>query len=145
MPAGYNREEIGSATTMNKKTLFTLPIASTTFEGGGAFLCRGAILFEYFRDGSLRKSGIQFENISALRERAEPSCTAWHVEGSYDTLVEIEESPWLAEIISDIPEVLRPKWGLRHYMIYIDSSGCFEFIAKSWKALEEESGSWMPL
>ena len=60
------------------------------------------------------------------------------MEVAYDTLVEIEESFWIAEMEVDVPEPYRDEWNPRHFMIYLDSVGCFEFLAQSWKALPEE-------
>ena len=30
---------------------------------------------------------------------------------------------------------------MHHYMIYLDSAGCFEFIAESWEAIQDEAGA----
>jgi hypothetical protein len=73
-----------------------------------------------------------------MRKRAERCCTAWHIEGTYDTLVEIKNSPWLQEILADTQEMWRDKWATHHYMIYLDSVGCFEVIAESWSAVSED-------
>jgi hypothetical protein len=32
----------------------------------------------------------------------------------------------------------RDKWEMHHYMIYLDSAGCFEVIAESWQSLTDE-------
>ena len=124
-----------------KKILYQPPLPSTEFEGD-ASLCGDVLRFQYFRDGTLCRSGISFEKISATRTRAERCCKAWHVEGAYDTLVEIEGSAWLEEIRADTQEMWRNQWEMHHYMIYLDSAGCFEIIASSWKILPEEAGSW---
>ena len=29
-----------------------------------------------------------------------------------------------------------------YYMIFFDSSGCYEIVAESWVALTEEEGAW---
>jgi hypothetical protein len=31
---------------------------------------------------------------------------------------------------------------MHHFMIYLDSAGCFEVIAESWEVLPEEPGAW---
>jgi hypothetical protein len=90
----------------------------------------------------LYRSGIRFDKISATRTRSERCCNSWHIEGAYDALVEIDESAWLEEIQTDTQEMWRRKWEMHHYMIYLDSAGCFEVIAASWEALPEEAGPW---
>lgn len=123
-----------------KKLLYTMPVPSTEFD---AYMDRGTIRYEYHRDdGLLYRSGIQFNQMPAMRKRSERCCTLWHIEGVYDTLVEVEASPWVEEIRADTNEYWRYKWEMHHYMIYLDSAGCFEVIAASWDVLPEEVGSW---
>jgi hypothetical protein len=74
-----------------------------------------------------------------MRKRAERCCTAWNIEGAYDTLVEVEDSPWVVEMRADTQERWRDHWAMHHYMIYLDGVGCFEVIADSWAALAEEA------
>jgi hypothetical protein len=54
----------------------------------------------------------------------------------------VEGSEWLEEIQSDTEKIWKNKWKMNHYMIYLDSAGCFEIIAESWAALPEQEGSW---
>jgi len=120
-----------------KKPLYTLPIPSTSFSTEAYFFGAGispAICFAYENDGVEQQCEIQFNHVAAMRKRSERCCTAWHIEGAYDTLVEIEGSSWLEEIRADTSEEWRDKWKMHHYMIYIDSAGCFEVIAESWVA-----------
>ena len=111
-----------------KKPLYQVPVPSTEFEGGGAYLCGDTIRFEYYRDGILYRSGIRFHRVPAARTRAERCCKSWHIE-AYDTLVEVEKSSWVEEIRAETSERWRNEWETHHYMIYLDSSGCFEIIA----------------
>jgi len=53
-------------------------------------------------------------------------------------LVEVEASSWVQEMRADTDKQWRDKWEMHHYMIYLDSVGCFEAIAESWVALPEE-------
>jgi hypothetical protein len=125
----------------SKKPLYQIPVPSTQLEGDTDF-CRGFLRFQYYRNGVLYRSGIRFNRVSATRTLAERCCTAWHIEGAYDTLVEIERSPWLEDISSNTQKMWRDKWEMHHFMIYLDSAGCFETIADSWEILQEEQGSW---
>src|SRR5579864_4322433 len=124
-----------------KKPLYEVPVASTEFEGD-ATLCHDILRFQYYRGDVLHRSAILFKRVAATRTRAERCCTEWHIEGAYDTLVEVEDSSWVDEIRADTDEHWRYKWEMHHYMIYVDSAGCFELIAESWEALPEEAGSW---
>ena len=129
----------------SKKPLYTVPVASTAFESGGAYMLLGTIRYEYYREGVHHRSGIRFKRIKATRTYSESASKAWHIEGAYDTLVEIENSPWVEELQADTADRQRrlgEKWEMHHYMIYLDSSGTFEVIAESWEALPEETGSW---
>jgi hypothetical protein len=128
----------------SKKPLYTVPAPSTVFEDGGAYFCNGTIRYEYYRGDSLYRSGIGFYRAPAMRNRSEECCTAWHIEGAYDTLVEVEGSSWLEEITAAIPVQLRDRYKpLHHFMIYLDGSGCIEVIAEAWELLPEEIGSWL--
>ncbi|HEY8749541.1 MAG TPA: hypothetical protein VIM11_16275 [Tepidisphaeraceae bacterium] len=129
----------------SKKVLYTVPVASTAFESGGAYMLLGTIRYNFDRDGVNRRSGIRFKRIKATRTYSESASNAWHIEGAYDTLVEIENSPWVEELqgnTADRQRRIGETWEMHHYMIYLDSSGTFEVIAESWEALPEEAGSW---
>jgi hypothetical protein len=121
---------------MNDKTpLYTIPVPSTSFAIEPHFsVDESAIVFSYERDGARHQGGIKFNAIAAMKTRAERCCRAWHIEGAYDTLVEIENSDWVIEIREDMNERWRDHWATHHYMIYLDSVGCFELIADSWVA-----------
>ena len=129
---------------ISKRPLHTIAVPSTSFiteaywDGGGM---SPAIRFGYKKDGIAFRSGIEFHRVLAMRKRAERCCTAWHIEGAYDTLVEVEGSPWVQEMRADTNAQWRDKCETHHYMIYLDSVGCFEAIAESWVALPEESAA----
>lgn len=108
-------------------------------------LCGNVLRFGYRQNGCELKGALRFNGIKAVRTRAESACTGWHVDGVYDTLSEVEDSVWVKEIQVDTADLQRrfgQKWSLHHYMIYLDSVGCFEFVAESWEALPEETGVW---
>ncbi len=126
----------------SKTPLHTVVVPSTDFtteaywDGGGAL---PAIRFGYEKKGIKYRSGVEFRHVLAMRKRAERCCTAWHIEGAYDTLTEVEDSPWVQEMRADTNAQWRDKWAMHHYLIYLDSVGCFEAIAESWFALPEEA------
>jgi hypothetical protein len=124
---------------MNAKIpLYTVPVPSTNFTTEAHFDWQGIspkVVFGYVKNGVTYEGGIQFHNVAAARTRAERCCTVWHIEGAYDTLVEVEGSPWVEEIRKDTSDQWKNRWAMHHYMIYLDSAGCFEVIAKSWDAI----------
>jgi hypothetical protein len=127
----------------NKKILYETPVPSTEFLTE-AVLCANMVRFSYRVNGSDRLSGLRFQGVKATRTRAESACTAGQIDGAYDTLVEIESSPWLDEVqaaSADLQRRLGETWTMHHYMIYLDSAGCFEFLAASWEVLPEASGT----
>ena len=137
----FNRDSKRTLIMNIKKILFSVPVPSTDFtteaylDGSGI---EPAIRFGYENDGEQYLTGICFSQVSAFRKRGERCCSAWHIEGAYDTLVEIEDSSWVAELQKDVPEQYRENWKPHHFMIYLDSVGCFEFLAQSWAALPNE-------
>jgi hypothetical protein len=119
----------------SKRSLHKVPVPSTSFTTEAYFDGKGvspAIRFAYEKEGMEHQGGIKFNKVLAMRTRAERCCKAWHIEGAYDILVEIEGSPWVGEMRADTVEQWRNKWEMHHYMIYLDSAGCFEVIAESW-------------
>lgn len=122
----------------SKKPLYTITVPSTSFTTEAYFDGQGispAIRFGYEKDGVMHQGEIKFSKVLAVRTRAERCCKAWHIEEVYDTLVEVKSSLWVEEMRTDTTEQWRNKWEMHHYMIYLDSAGCFEVIAESWTAM----------
>ena len=126
-----------------KIPLYEIPVPSTDLVTD-AILCGNTIKYSYFKDGHELRSGISFKAMKAARHRSESACTAWHVEGAYDTLVKIDGSSWLKEIMTDSEDyqIRRDeKWNLNHFLIYLDGN-CFEVISEDWHVIPEEQGTW---
>lgn len=124
-----------------KVSLGELPVASTSFTSDVDVVMAGGALtlrFTFPRDGVAYRGGVRFEKVRASRWRAESYCTAWHIEGAYDTIAEVEDSEWIVELVAAEPEHQRGFWTMRHFMLYVDSAGCFEAVAASWALLPEE-------
>lgn len=83
----------------------------------------------YERNGSLYAGGVRFEGVRGYRFRAEGHCTPWHVEAAYDTLVEVEQSDWVSELLEAEPGGIRSGWQIRHFLVYVDGSGAYEIAA----------------
>jgi hypothetical protein len=124
-----------------KVPLATLPVPSTSFLSDPVFEDLGGdalLRFEFDRDGVAYRGGLRFEKVRAYRFRSEGHCTAWHVEGVYDTLAEVSGSEWVSELLDAESAGSRGRWEIHHFMIYVDSAGCFEVGAASWSWLLEE-------
>lgn len=129
--------------SVQKHALYELPVPSTELESGGPYLCADTLRYEYFRGDELVRSGLRFAKISAIRRRSERTSTPAHIEGNYDTLVEVDNSQWLAEVLAESSAAWRQDLSKQHhYMIYLDGLGCLEVLAESWIALPEAAGSW---
>lgn len=121
-----------------KVALAELPAPSTSFTPDPLFESSGGealLRFEWRRDGMPVRGGLRFEKVGAYRHRAERFCTAWHVEGVYDVLTEVVDSSWVTELRA--AEYMETP-GLRHFMLYVDSAGCYEVAASDWSWLPEE-------
>lgn len=122
----------------SKRPLQQIPVASTDLLPPVRFEVSGSeirLLFNYLSDGKRLQSGFEFLGVRAHRHRAETHCTEWHIAEAYDTLVEVSESEWAREVRADTAEGWKDHWLLRHLMIYLDSEGCFELLADSWRLL----------
>lgn len=93
--------------------------------------------YTYERHGSMFAGGLRFHRVRAYRSRAESLCTAWHIEGAYDTLVEVEPSDWVGELRAAEPSESWGRWKIRHFLIYIDSAGAYEVAAEDVEWLPE--------
>jgi hypothetical protein len=128
--------------TGEKRALAELPVPSTSLMTDPVFEHPGGdalLRFDFERDGVAVRGGLRFEKVRAYRFRAEGHCTAWHVEGVYDTLAEVSGSEWIAELLAAEPAETWGRWEIRHFMIYIDSAGCFEIGAAAWSWAQEET------
>jgi hypothetical protein len=117
-----------------------LPVASTDFTSDATFEHPGgsaAIRCCYQREAVTVKGGVRFARVRSYRFRTEAYCTAWHVQDAYDTISEVVSSDWLNELRVDEQESARGRWELHHFILYIDSVGCFELAAESWSWLED--------
>jgi hypothetical protein len=128
-----------------KRPLYQIPEPSTDSVTDAIFQLlgrRASLLFDYYRDGVPCRSAFKFSGVIASRTTAERCCTKWHVENCYDVLCEVEGSSWLAAVKCNMPARYHDELSARHFMIYLDSAGCFEVLADGLDAPTEEIGSW---
>ena len=124
---------------------YVLPEPSTALLSEVLLTKRGGTLtlrYDYDRDGQAYRSGLRFLGVRAHRHRAESHCTDAHVRDAYDALVEVDPSEWVAELRDAARAKGQDGREMHHYMLYLDSAGCFEVVASAWEALPEERGSW---
>lgn len=131
---------------MIQSTGFLMPVPSTDLlseviaeYSGAAFLLR----FEYDREGTVFHSGLTFQGVRAFRFRGTFHCDPKDIESSYDALAEVLDSSWVRQLILNLPIDHRTNVAdIHHYMLTLDSTGCFEIVARSWDVLGEEYGYW---
>ena len=119
---------------MEKLPLFSLPYPSTAAIQGPTLVDqdRGMLLsLVCDENGQQQPVGVLFIKPRAFRKREEIYCTGWHVKDVYDTVCEIKNSDWVAELRKDAVPEWRDRWVMRHFMIYVDSFGCLEVVAAS--------------
>lgn len=119
---------------MEKHQLFALPCASTGAIESPTLIDRDDGLLVSLvgdDDGRAIKAGVLFVKPRAFRKREEVYCTSWHVKDAYDTVCEIRESDWVAELRADAVPEWRDRWIMRHFLIYLADFGCLEVIAES--------------
>jgi hypothetical protein len=139
MRAKYNHAKKDTATLATQTPLYEVPEASTAFEY--TELCGDILRYDYWREGESYRSGIRFKGVLATYTRAERCSKIWHID-PYDTLVRVDNSPWVRELRADTTKAWRDEWAMNHYMIYLDSAGSIEVIADSWEVIPEEAGTW---
>jgi len=123
-----------------RTTLWALPVPATDLDDVG-FSDDGGTSTLRFRnhDGAdPYQGGLAFRWPRAFRHLAESHCTEWHLE-AYGELQEVEDSAWIRELVSVMR--VRNTFEMHHYVIYLDSSGCYEVVAASWAALPDERSS----
>jgi hypothetical protein len=132
---------MGMRVSGQKVQLGTLPVPSTSFTSDVVLEAPGGTVtlwFEFRRGSDRYRAGVRFEKVRAYRFRAEGHCTAWHVESVYDTIAEVTDSDWVGELMAAEPAQRWGEWEIHHFMIYMDSAGCFEVAAQSWSLVPEE-------
>lgn len=130
---------------MKKERRWETPEPSTASVSGFVLLVANGrdleLRFDFDRDGIALTSGLRFTKVRAYRHRQELYETEWHISSAYDTLVEVLPSDWVNELRSAAPPDQRNAWTMKHFMITLDSAGCFEVVAEGWEALPETEGT----
>ena len=121
---------------MRTNKLWELPILSSELEDEVNFEVENAnaILTLNHKSVSIR---IKFETALCHLHTSERFTKS--ILGAYDAIVEIEESEWIKELEElNSSDVIF--WGLKHYAVYIEKMGLYQFIAEKYEVdLEEKS------
>lgn len=83
----------------------------------------------------LRKIEIKF--ISVLCNKHVSARFTPELYDSYDKIVELLDSEWLEEL-KNINKEYFDYWNPKHYIIYLDGAGMFQFIAQGYEVIEHE-------
>ncbi len=130
---------------MENKKIWEFPVPSTCIaEGGVKLIYPGGdawLLFDYYdenKNDAVYNAGIVFDAVQAHRHSSEKFTKS--LLGAYDSLVEITNSEWAAQL-REINKEIADFWNIKHYAIFLDSYGLYEFIARDYKILEIREGS----
>ena len=119
---------------MKKIKLLELPLPSTAMTCSPTLRTEGSALLlsiNLVADDQLRPICLRFLKQRAFRKRAEIYCTEWHVQETFDTVCEVQDSDWVNELRNDSVPEWRTHWVMRHFMIYLDGFGCLEVVSES--------------
>ena len=129
---------------MENKILWTFPVPSNCINTGIKIIYEkidATILFDYYdedNDDKIYDGKIIIKSIIANRHTSEK--VTQFIEGTYDNLCEIKDSIWLSQLSKLSPEWIS-KDNLKHYAIYLDSYGLYEFIAEDFSVTDINEGT----
>ena len=125
------------------KSLWTFPVPSNCIYSGVKLVHEKTsitIVYDYYDeedDDKVYNGKIEFKNVIAHRHTSEKFTK--FIKGTYDNLCEIIESQWKHSLVE-----LSPEWAninqLKHYAIYFESYGLYEFIANDYVISEIKRG-----
>lgn len=92
-------------------------------------------LFGIDEENRLRKIIIKF--ISVLCNKHTSARFTPKLYDSYDRVIELADSEWIEEL-KGINEREFNYWKPKHYIIYLDEVGMFQFIARGYEVIEHE-------
>jgi len=121
------------------KKLWELPILSSQLENGLQISINGmevSLSFTYLADENIEKEvELKFDSVLCHLHTSERFTKA--MLDAYDTVVQIEESDWLNEL-KKLNERDYEFWKPKHYAVYFDGIGLYQFIAKDFVAIGKE-------
>lgn len=118
----------------DRRLLFEFPECSDLAELEIRYTDDLVALFNY--GGSADDFSIRFDRTYVYRYLTQSLCTEFHVDNSIDQLVELTESQWREEVLSQS----RTGATLRHFLFFAEDHGALEVLA-----LDYETGGRDPL
>lgn len=89
------------------------------------------IEYEYHADQMDWIGSIHFTDVVAYRFRNEMHSQSFCAE-SYTAVAEIQDSPWLADLVRNEPPGIRSAKSRKHFAVFLSSNGYFEVIADAF-------------
>ena len=124
---------------MKSEIKYELPIFSSNLEEDPIVESRGIDmgieLIGADEEDRLRKIIIKFNSVICNKHTSARFTPKLY--DSYDKVVELVDSEWLAEL-KDINEEDFNYWKPKHYIIYLDGVGMYQFIAQGYEVIEHE-------
>lgn len=122
---------------MKIKCLFEIPILSSELDSAIEIVIKGldiTLILKYF-DEKNKVLKIRFDTVLCHMHTSQSFTKA--LLNAYDTIVEIEDSEWINEI-KKLNEDEFNFWKLKHYAIYLEDLGMYQFLARGYDVTTEE-------
>lgn len=124
---------------MRKEIKYELPIFSSSLKRDPVIefkdMDMGIELLGMDEESRLRKIIIKFNSVLCNKHTSARFISKLY--DSYDRIVELVDSEWLAEL-----KVVNKEdfsyWNPKHYIMYLDGVGMFQFIAQGYEVIEDE-------
>ncbi len=84
-------------------------------------------------DGEQPAERLVFGGVESFRVTYHHACTLDMIK-AYDRVIELPETPWLAEIRQQLLKAGDSANGLRHLRMYLDDGPCYEFVCRTFSA-----------
>lgn len=124
---------------MNSEIKYELPIFSSNLEKDPVVESKdmnvGIELIGVDEENGLRKIVIMFNSVICSKHTSARFTPKLY--DSYDRVVELVDSEWLEEL-KGINEEDYNYWKPKHYIMYLDGVGMFQFIAQGYEVIENE-------
>ncbi len=124
---------------MKREIKYELPIFSSSLEQDPVIESKDmnmAIeLMGMDEENRLRKIVIKFNSVLCNKHTSARFTSKLY--DSYDRIVELVDSEWLVELKSVNKEYFN-YWNPKHYVIYLDEVGMFQFIAQGYEVRQVE-------
>lgn len=124
---------------MKSEIKFELPIYSSSLEEDPSIISENMDikikLTGYDDDNKLKKIIIYFKSVVCNKFTSTKFTPKLY--DSYDKIVELTDSNWLDEL-RELNEEKFIYWSPKHYLLYLDEVGLFQFIAQDFEVTEDE-------